>query len=295
MTLWTSANNHQSKQAIEQTTMNTCPNCKQSLPKWHRERAAFERGERVEYQVYSAVAGWSPWADMSDWHKGQDWRWEDVDYRFRIAEPALQDWQRNARGWEDADPYAELKRAYAAGKVIQFNIGRPDAPNWDECRPNCAALSWCYDIEKYRIKPELPPIPEGFTRWEGGECPVADNVRVEVILRNGDRGSGPAGFWTNFNNWWKHQGAPMNNIIAYRPLPPSFVPLTAADVPPGSVFMFPNGDWFEPKECKGGYYYSHNFVMSLERIREEGGMIHRPGNLNPDGTPRFERCEKEAK
>lgn len=29
-------------------------------------------------------------------------------------------------------------------------------------------------------------IPEGFTRWDGGDCPVSPDTQVAYILRNGD-------------------------------------------------------------------------------------------------------------
>lgn len=30
-------------------------------------------------------------------------------------------------------------------------------------------------------------IPEGFTRWDGGKCPVDPEAKVEIILRDGYR------------------------------------------------------------------------------------------------------------
>ena len=69
------------------------------------------------------------------------------------------------------------------------------------------------DIVAYRVieaqKPQVQ-IPEGFTSWLGGACPVAASTRVDVVLRNGSQGSGLAGCYR-----WAH-GQNLGDIIAYR-------------------------------------------------------------------------------
>jgi len=64
-------------------------------------------------------------------------------------------------------------------------------------------------------------IPEGFTRWDGGECPVGPRDRVQVILRDGDR-CYSEGYWAGALRWG-HPAFPDNyrdaDIIAYRVLP----------------------------------------------------------------------------
>jgi len=56
-------------------------------------------------------------------------------------------------------------------------------------------------------------IPEGFTEWNGGECPVDENVKVEIILRNGTSRMDDAGRWT----WiYSKHGHVRGDIVAYR-------------------------------------------------------------------------------
>lgn len=69
------------------------------------------------------------------------------------------------------------------------------------------------DIIAYRAveapKPKVE-IPEGFTPWSGGKCPVDAGAEIGVILRNGSQGSGLAG-----GHRWTH-GQNLGDIIAYR-------------------------------------------------------------------------------
>lgn len=55
--------------------------------------------------------------------------------------------------------------------------------------------------------------------WEGGECPVNPDTRVEVKFRDGGReGSTPASYWADGGdvfNCWKHADT-SSDIIAYR-------------------------------------------------------------------------------
>lgn len=72
------------------------------------------------------------------------------------------------------------------------------------------------DIIAYRVveppKPKVK-IPEGFTPWEGGPCPVPVYVRVEVMFRNGVRDIGcPAGVW----HWRQDGDVGGSDIVAYR-------------------------------------------------------------------------------
>lgn len=70
------------------------------------------------------------------------------------------------------------------------------------------------DIVEYRVvKDDVSPkveIPEGFTPWNGGECPVPACIEIDVVLRNGSQGSGLAG-----GHGWTH-GQNLVDIIAYR-------------------------------------------------------------------------------
>lgn len=59
--------------------------------------------------------------------------------------------------------------------------------------------------------------------WNGGECPVGDDQRVDVRFRDGDRDPFQvAGFWRKVRDFWRHEGGefsgPASDIIAYRVL-----------------------------------------------------------------------------
>lgn len=70
---------------------------------------------------------------------------------------------------------------------------------------------------------KVPPPPEGYTAWNGGECPVADDTEVFVVLRN--RRSIPMSSKPRRAHWmrWTH-GDTQNegdDIVAYRVAPPN--------------------------------------------------------------------------
>lgn len=54
----------------------------------------------------------------------------------------------------EVDPYAELKAAHAAGKVIQINCLEA---YWDDIK---GSPTWTCNVPKYRIKPEVDPYAE---------------------------------------------------------------------------------------------------------------------------------------
>ena len=93
-------------------------------------------------QVWNSFGAWSS-SEAEGTHK-------TYSYRLPLSVP----WP------EPADPYADLKKAHAEGRVIQ---ARPQGYWVDSPNP-----SWNYPVEDYRIKPEptfqLPPPPPGM-QW----------------------------------------------------------------------------------------------------------------------------------
>lgn len=57
-------------------------------------------------------------------------------------------------------------------------------------------------------------IPEGFTAWPGGDCPVSDNTRVVLIFGDGFKAVGKADefFWHSLDR--------PSGITAYRVVEP---------------------------------------------------------------------------
>ena len=94
--------------------------------------------------------------------------------------------------------HAELIKAWADGAKVQRKLLNG---SWEDI----SDPSW-YESNEYRIK---PTIPEGFTEWNGGECPVDFDCEVEVVFRSGTKYSARrAGFY-----YWSHVNG---EIIAYK-------------------------------------------------------------------------------
>lgn len=79
------------------------------------------------------------------------------------------------------------------------------------------ALTSEYHLQAYeKALPILEQQERGegeWIEWDGGECPVADHVKVEYQLRAGAKGSEPARRLD-----WQHEGK-RHDIIAYRIIP----------------------------------------------------------------------------
>jgi hypothetical protein len=89
---------------------------------------AFERTGMVEQ---------SPHYPNVKWETTKDPTWNWTYFQFRIA-----------------DPYAELKAAVAAGKVIQT---KTEDGKW--VTTHNQTFAWCLPLDSYRIKPEPQRVP----------------------------------------------------------------------------------------------------------------------------------------
>lgn len=137
------------------------------------------------------------------WHKTER-RWysssfydETVTYRLPITVP-----------WPEPqpDPYAELKKAHAEGKVIQFRFR--DSEPFRDIGPDeqFGGPSWKYPVKNYRIKPtptfQLPTPPPGMQwhrtdGWEESDLPQGCRPLVlEECEGEGDED------WSNQGNQW---------------------------------------------------------------------------------------------
>ena len=96
------------------------------------------------------------WEDTDRWYYG--WKeWEGDTHFADIRLPEAR--QAPATEAAEADPYAELKKAHAAGKVIQINCCTVEQPHWVDL-PLPAFFGKPHE---YRIKPEpstFEPTPE---------------------------------------------------------------------------------------------------------------------------------------
>lgn len=100
-------------------------------------------------------------------------------------------------------------------------------------------LHWSYHKDMVRnivaYRREKLSIPEGFTRWDGGECPVAADTQVEVVFSYG----GNVFVAAKHLRWSNH---PDFSIIAYRvieaekpvvKIPKGFTPWEGGEIPVG--------------------------------------------------------------
>lgn len=79
--------------------------------------------------------------------------------------------------------------------------------------------SFGIDPDRDLIEVTEPMIPEGWTAWHGGECPVGGDTIVKVIYRNGtERASTTASAYD-----WHHYPT-ASDIIAYRVVEPTYRP-----------------------------------------------------------------------
>jgi hypothetical protein len=221
-------------------------------------------------------------------------RWSSVGDSFDII-----GWRYADEAKPDAvDPYAELKAAHAAGKVIQWKF--KDAEGWmdklanfDEYPENC----------DFRIKPdEVQPDEVPWIEWHGGPCPLRDEeveeweIKFRTGYTTGKMRSTPARYMG-----WLHTNIG-GDIIAYRVLktkkPAPKQNLGPSDIPPGSVLRSPSweyGGHVTPSVFLGVVCWANtsgNVYLSYEQLMKNGWLINRSlatGKWNPEA---WEPCHK---
>lgn len=81
-------------------------------------------------------------------------------------------------------------------------------------------IEGCIDAAYDQIKDRTGRMVDGvfvkdeqesdWTEWHGGECPVDENIKVEIMLRNGYRDIDDGGSWV-----WQHSDS-VGDIVKYR-------------------------------------------------------------------------------
>lgn len=79
------------------------------------------------------------------------------------------------------------------------------------------------EVTREQYEAALSAKNDGWIEWGGGECPVADFLKVEYQLRGGAKGSDPAKILE-----WQHEGG-RHDIIAYRLHQPQEVAQTESE------------------------------------------------------------------
>lgn len=151
-----------------------------------------------------------------------------------------------------ADTFAELKKAHAAGKVIQISSRYADCfsdcdkgeENWEDCEPQWA------ENRKYRVKPWTMPEPPAGRQWHKAEALTEQDWEVgwrPGLIGESD-GKGMYFLSPIESKGWEECTCTQVVVKEFlprrtkRPLPvkpeTKWVPLGSEDVPPGSVFRW---------------------------------------------------------
>jgi hypothetical protein len=162
-------------------------------------------GETGSYQYMLSHGKWK------DGFGTEQAAWLSNDAFWRTDRPLPQQQQL-------PDPYAELKAAHAAGKVIQFNPG--DSLGWRDQQCDFTAAPHCY-----RIKPEQQPQEP----WAAEKAAFAAGETIQYS-------SDYRPTWTDVTDpfWVNPSCSSVNPRYRIKPKPQK-VPLDPCDVPPGSV------------------------------------------------------------
>lgn len=250
--------------------------------------------EEMDENQHGDVEGWR---ELNPSWIGFNYFWtQEMTIRVPLSTP-----------WPEAkpDPYTELKKAHAEGKVIQKEERHKGSGSWIAC-PHPI---WILEPERYRIKPwAMPESPSGRrwhkpealtqTDWEAGWRPGCLGERMQTTDE----------FFHFREGWVRHNSIHTLETThlpfrTKRPLPIDkelvWVPLEAQDVPPGSVIRGA-GETNEPGWCmivsatlRGVRLWRSSDCnqdeILWERLMENDSEILRPGQTE------WQPCRKEAK
>jgi hypothetical protein len=112
---------------------------------YEQAKQAVERGEKVECR-------------FTDCYSGQPHDWKPFSCEALCVDTSAFEFRL-------ADPYAELKAAHAAGKVIQENVIQENVGGWIDLDNPKWDRAACY----YRVKPDTPSFAPGYYRMRNGK------------------------------------------------------------------------------------------------------------------------------
>lgn len=156
------------------------------------------------------------WEDTDRWYYGwAEWEGDTHFADIRLPEASLSPATEAA---EPADPYAELKAAHAAGKIIE-QIGHGSS-DWFGCG---SSISWSRPPECYRTQPEPETFEAHGKTWTrhtpGDPMPCDGEVKIYCIgnMKGVTHEAYPANWW----NWseqscvigWRYADEPKQNLV----------------------------------------------------------------------------------
>jgi hypothetical protein len=197
------------------------------------------------------------------------------DGLFNLAELDYSEYNlRNKATRQLPDPYAELKAAHAAGKVIQFNPG--DSLGWRDQQCDFTAAPHCY-----RIKPEQQPQEP----WAAEKAAFAAGETIQY-----SSGYNPA--WSDvFDPMWLPASTSHGPRYRIKPKPQK-VPLEPCDVPPGSVIRNglnnPNRWYAVLSVGHSGLAICEDSLKTFEYLKGSDWQIKRPADTE------WQPCYKET-
>ena len=149
----------------------------------------------------------------------------DRNHRIYHDLPKEEGWTRHAREDWKGDKDAVIEGVmFCDGRVSK---GESNAVYWaDHYASSFTREDPKYRIYAYKLAKPAVSIPDGFTKWEGGECPVSPETMVEYIMRRVTRVNGPD---IARDLKWKHLGLEFD-IIAYRVIEKKVVPWTIEEI-----------------------------------------------------------------
>ena len=154
------------------------------------------------------------WTSASQWPCSQDTHFVEVFLPYLDPE-----YKPSTEAAEPADPYAELKKAHAAGKVIQINCCTVEQPHWVDL-PSPAFFGKPHE---YRIKPEPDTFEAHGKTWTrhipSDPMPCDGEVKIYCIgnMKGVTHEAYPANWW----NWsehscvigWRYADEPKQNLV----------------------------------------------------------------------------------